>query len=452
MKHTHIAAAAAALALFLAAGTPAGAQSAKEMEGYFAATLRGESAAPKGKEVSTRKTQAARAKVWKAWTRANAADLDSLWSAHAPLAERRHSAWRLPAETAPVTVMPFYHGTKGSKPEAGYPLFLYLHGSGPKEAEWKTGLALAQRFADAPSAYLIPQIPNEGPWYRWYQRAKQAAWERMLRLALLDPAVDPSRLYVFGISEGGYGSQRLASFYADYWAAAGPMAGGEPLQNAPAENLSHMPLSLLTGQLDNGFYREKLTRYTRAALDSLAALCPGCYTHRVELQPGRGHAIDYRPTTPWLSQFRREAQPLSYAWEDYEMDGRRRSGFYNIEVLSRHDSTVRQRYDVECDTAQNAVRITVRDVRYTVTERDSVYGIALKFARAYAPAAGVRLRVYLSERLAHLSRPVRVYLNGRLAYEGALRPDTRAMQRSVALFHDPLRVFPAAVEVSTDGL
>ena len=109
-----------------------------------------------------------------------------------------------------------------------YPLFLYLHGSGPRDQEFQTGLLLAKRFADAPSVYFIPQIPQEGKWYRWWQRSKQWAFEKLLRQWLLSASVDPNRLYVFGISEGGYGSQRLASFYADYWAAAGPMAGGEP--------------------------------------------------------------------------------------------------------------------------------------------------------------------------------------------------------------------------------
>lgn len=65
-----------------------------------------------------------------------------------------------------------------------------------------------------------------GDYYRWWQKAKQFAWEKMLRLAFVSGKINPNKVYFFGISEGGYGSQRLASFYADYLAAAGPMAGG----------------------------------------------------------------------------------------------------------------------------------------------------------------------------------------------------------------------------------
>ena len=128
-----------------------------------------------------------------------------------------------------------------------------MHGSGSKVQEWATGLALGKRFADAPSVYFIPQIPNEGQWYRWWQKGKQFVWDKLLRQTLLRNDINANRLYVFGISEGGYGSQRLASFYADYWAAAGPMAGGEPLKNAPAENLANTAFSLRTGAKDKGF-------------------------------------------------------------------------------------------------------------------------------------------------------------------------------------------------------
>lgn len=96
----------------------------------------------------------------------------------------------------------------------------------------ETGLNICSRFDDAPSVYFIPQIPNEGGYYRWWQKAKQYAWEKLFRQALVSGHVNPDKLFIFGISEGGYGSQRLASFYADYLAGAGPMAGGEPLKNA----------------------------------------------------------------------------------------------------------------------------------------------------------------------------------------------------------------------------
>ena len=83
------------------------------------------------------------------------------------------------------------------------------------------------------------------------------------------------------------------------------MAGGEPLKNAPAENLSNIGFSLLTGDQDYGFYRNILTRYTAESLDSLKDMFPHEFNHQVKLIPGKGHHIDYRPMTPWLSQYKR---------------------------------------------------------------------------------------------------------------------------------------------------
>lgn len=354
-----------------------------------------------------------------------------------------HFTWQLPAELEPNAEWNYYWGRKGQA-EGTMPLYIYLHGSGPRDMEWQTGYRLAQWFDDAPCYYYIPQIPQEGPWYRWYQRSKQWAYEQLLQYALASDSIDPDRIYLFGISEGGYGSQRLASFYADYLAAVGPMAGGEPLKNAPAENCSHIGFSLLTGALDKGFYRDELTYWTQQAFDSLQVRNPGRYAHRINLIPGRGHSIDYRLTTPWLSHFRRNAQPRTFDWEDFEMDGRRREGFYNLQVLRRSDA-YRQMYRMAIDG--QTVRLTVEDIAYTTTQLDSVWGIEMCFARTFTPSTTGKVRLYLSEELVDLTQPVTVYLNGRKAFHGRLDLDERWLHESLKLFGDPRRIFPAAVEL-----
>lgn len=420
------------------------AQNQGDIECYFTQTFNNSNAvvAPSAR-VSVSRLNAKRALVWQAWCKANKAA-----AYHLPATDSLGSTtdkWLLPDTLEPHAVMPFYYGCKGSKPEAGYPLYVYLHGSGPKQQEWQTGLILAKRFTDAPSLYFIPQIPNEGEWYRWWQRSKQVAWSNLLREAMLSPDVNPNRLYVFGISEGGYGSQRLASFYADYWAAAGPMAGGEPLKNAPVENLENIGFSFRTGANDAGFYRNRLTGYTKEALDSMEALYPAGFRHKIELIPGRQHFIDYSVTTPWLSHFTRNPYPKHFIWEDFEMDGLHRTGFYNIKVNKRPATECRTRYDV--NIAANEVNIVVEDVHYTTVERDPVYGIELKFARHYTPARGGSFTLYLDEHLVDLSQPVKVVVNGKTICERRLRLDVKNMVQSLATYFDPERIYPAAVEV-----
>ena len=155
--------------------------------------------------------------MWETWKAANEAFAEEKLIDLKPLSETSLGRWVLPENLERDAVMPYYWGTKGEgKPKDGFPLYLYLHGSGDKHQEWATGLTLCTRFDDALSAYFIPQIPNEGEYYRWWQKAKQFAWEKLLRQSLVSGQIDPDRMYIFGISEGGYGSQRLASFYADY--------------------------------------------------------------------------------------------------------------------------------------------------------------------------------------------------------------------------------------------
>lgn len=432
--------------LFCLASQQFQAQELSSLTDYFTQVLKGQhpSVVPE-ERFSLKQIEAHTAQVWQAWKEANQRfnepcliALDSLSAAH-------NGQWQLPDSLEPHAALPYYYGCKGSKPSGGYPLFLYLHGSGPKQQEWATGLTLAQRFQDSPSAYFIPQIPNEGEWYRWWQKSKQFAWARLLRQALLSNDINPQKLYVFGISEGGYGSQRLASFYADYWAAAGPMAGGEPLKNAPVENLENIGFSFRTGANDAGFYRNLLTRYTKEALDSLEALYPSGFRHKVELIPGRQHFIDYSPTTPWLSLFSRTACPTHFIWEDFEMDGLHREGFYNLKIEKRPSDSLRTRYEVNIEG--NRVNVVIEDVHYTTTERDPMYGIELKFQRTYTPTTGGEITLFFNSKLVDLSRPIYISINGKRVFNSVAKLDVKNMLRSVATFFDPERIFPVGVRV-----
>lgn len=362
------------------------------------------------------------------------------------LSKANVTTWTLPDSLEPNAKMNFYLGVKGDMPKDGYPVFLYLHGSGPREHEWANGLRLAKMFQDGPSMYIVPQIPQEGAWYRWWQRSKQWTWERILRILMSMPEVDKNRIYVFGISEGGYGSQRLASFYADYWAAAGPMAGGEPLINAPVENLAHVPLSFLTGDKDYMFYRHLLTKTTGEKLDSMQRLFPNEYKHRVELIPDKGHSIDYTPTTPWLAQHKRNAQPRHFIWENLEMDGLKRNAFYNLQVLEETDA-YRTRYEFTAN-ADNSIDIKVDGVKYNATWKDPHWGIDMLFSKDLTPAQHGNLRVFLSDQLVDLKKKVTVRINGKQVFCGKVKSSKKTRKLSQELWGDPMRDFKHAVEVN----
>lgn len=418
---------------------------------FFSARLNGEySVFDEGVTLEAFGSDDSEAAVWDLWKQANDSFTEDKLPSMKPLSNPSVGRWPLPADLEPSARMPFYWGSKGDKPENGYPLFLYLHGSGNKQQEWATGLSLCQDFEDSPSVYCIPQIPNTGDWYRWWQKSKQYAWEKLLRLAFLSGEIDPDRVYFFGISEGGYGSQRLASFYADYLAGAGPMAGGEPLKNAPAENCANMAFSLRTGEFDSGFFRNTLTEYTNDAFDALEAEHPGLYVHNIELIPGMGHGIDYFPTTPWLSSYKRNPYPTYVNWENFDMDGRFRDGFGNIQVLERSGENTRTRYVLS--RSGNEVSLNVDDIEYTTIETDPYYGIEMKFSRKYTPATKGRIRLYFNDRMVDASEDVVLTVNGTEAFRGKLEASVDNMVNSCALFFDPMRVYPYSVDIDLSEL
>ena len=435
-----------ALACGLAFVATAGlsAQTPQEMAAYFAQRIGQPSVftPAQGASLSPDALASARDRVWTAWQEANARLDEPKLPPLLPLTADTKGALALPDSLEPAATMDYYWGSKGGQPAAGWPVYIYLHGSGPREREWSNGLKFATLFEDAPSAYFVPRIPNEGGYYRWWQRSKQWAWSWLLRQLMLDDRLDARKIYVFGISEGGYGSQRLASFYADYWAAAGPMAGGEPLKNAPAENCRNIGFSLLTGADDTGFYRNELSALVQAAFDSLQALHPDAYRHRVELLPGQGHNFDYRLTTPWLRAFERNPWPRKFSWEDFEMDGWHRTGFYNL-VVNRRPGDLRTRYDVEI--AGNRIDLTISEVHYQTVRTDPKWGIELEFARTYTPATGGELTLYLDEHLVDLRQEVSVYVNGKQVYRGRVACSVGSMMESLATFYDRERIYPASI-------
>ena len=424
----------------------------QEMLQFFRSHLAGTKAnLPQGVLTAPQLDQAEQ-EVWNIWKEANSSDIRQYLPNQTTLQiSSKSSKWVLPDEfdggNRYPAVLKFYWGYKGAKPNEGFPLFVYMHGSGSKEQEWATGLQLASSFQDGPSLYFIPQIPNVGRLYRWWQSSKQFAWERLFRLSLASGEVDPHRIYIFGISEGAYGSQRLASYYADYLAGAGPMAGGEPLPNAPVENCEHIAFSLRTGANDLDFYRKQFTQKAKEAFDKLEQMHPGKFKHRIEVIPGYGHGIDYRPTTPWLRQYARTAQPKTVHWEDYPVDNQYRKGFYNLEPLKRPTNQTERCYYEE-EIKGQTIDLRIRIPEYHTTEATEMWSLPLSFTRSYTEATGGKIRLYLSRQLVNLDQEITVRLNGKEVYRGVLQPNYSALASSCALFGDPLRLFSAMLELS----
>lgn len=127
------------------------------------------------------------------------------------------------------------------------------------------------------------------------------------------------------------------------------------------------------------------------------------------------------------------------------MYGRHRTGFYNLKVneTSRNNDEERTCYEVKI--SGNTIELKVENVTYTTTH--AIYNIPMLFERSYTPATKGSVTLFLNEQLFDLSKPVKVVVNGKEAFNGKVKPTVEAMVESCAEYFDPERVFPAKVQV-----
>ena len=114
----------------------------------------------------------------------------------------------------------------GKKKGQEWPLMLFLHGAGERGSDLnkvkKHGPPkLAGAGKDLGFIIVSPQCPD-GDW--WTEKGE-------MLIHLLDDiqagyAVDPNRVYLTGLSMGGYGTWTLGAAYPDRFAAMVPICGG----------------------------------------------------------------------------------------------------------------------------------------------------------------------------------------------------------------------------------
>jgi predicted peptidase len=140
------------------------------------------------------------------------------------------------------------HDYKGDK---AYPTILFLHGAGERTGGKKEpvevgiGTAIKKHEKDFPFLVVIPQA--EKTWQAGSPDAKRAL--AMLAEVEKDYKVDPKRVYLTGLSMGGFGTWSLAIAHPDKWAAIVPICGrGDTKQ---AAKIKDIPCWCFHGDADN---------------------------------------------------------------------------------------------------------------------------------------------------------------------------------------------------------
>ena len=141
-----------------------------------------------------------------------------------------------------LAFLPKTYSAKG----APVPLIIFLHGSGERGSDlskvkaWGPP-AIADKQPDFPFMVVSPQAPA-GEW--WHANLLKA----MIDEVLARYNVDRSRVYLTGISMGGYGAWDLAINYPNYFAAIAPICGGG--NTIRISQLKHVPAWVFHGLKD----------------------------------------------------------------------------------------------------------------------------------------------------------------------------------------------------------
>lgn len=146
------------------------------------------------------------------------------------------------------------------------PLLIFFHGAGERgddnQAQLKHGTSQILEFTKTnkqPAIIVAPQCPNGKQWVNtpWgdlsHTMPEHPSEPMQLAIDLLDSLVqnlpvDQSRIYVSGLSMGGYGSWDIIQRRPHFFAAAYIVCGGA--DTARAASLKHLPIWFFHGSDD----------------------------------------------------------------------------------------------------------------------------------------------------------------------------------------------------------
>jgi predicted peptidase len=155
------------------------------------------------------------------------------------------------------------------------PLVLFLHGAGDKLDRMKrNGLPRqVERKKDYPFILVAPESPGRG----WNPRSLNT----LLDDVVSKYKVDKDRVYVTGLSMGGFGTWSLIAASPDRFAAAIPICGGGSPGNA--KKLKDMPIWVFHGAKDETVPASRSEAMVKALKDA------GSDKVKFTLYPDAGH-------------------------------------------------------------------------------------------------------------------------------------------------------------------
>jgi dienelactone hydrolase len=307
-----------------------------------------------------------------------------------------------------------------------------LHGAG------FTGDAYLERWQTRLNEQYILACPTlpQGNW--WTREAADVVLATLHAVQSLYH-VDPDRIFLTGMSNGGIGVYLIGSHYAPLFAGLAPMASGLDDVLLPfLKNLRHTPVYVIHGTQDQVMpvelsrtIAQELTRlgypYTYREHDRTHPVAGGHYFPREEL-PDLIAWFDaqHRESLSKTLTVVRDATHLSpFAW--VRIDSTDRIAAFSDNLVDRRDDAIKNRVYAKFDAEiVGPNRIEVR------TERVRRYSL------------------FLNQDLVDLAKPLTVVTNGQVSYEGPVTPSIVTVLREARRRHDRALLFPVVLTIAVD--
>lgn len=316
------------------------------------------------------------------------------------------------------------------QPSKGYAMIVCLHGAG------FTGDAYLERWqARLGEGYILacPTYPA-GAWFTRHAEDLVLATIRHVRQRY---HVDPDRIFLTGMSNGGIGAWLIGTHHAPLFAGLAPMAGGLDDVLMPfVANLRNTPVYIIHGAKDQVMPVE----LSRSIVRELATLgYPYIYREHQGEHPMAGGHYFPREELPalvtWLNAQRRDPLPAKltlvreasrfqpFGW--VRLDATDPIAAFSDDLIDKRDERIKQREYARLEaTIVSANRIEVN------TERIQRYSL------------------FLNDRLIDPAKPVTIVTNGRVSFEGTLTASLETLLRQARLRQDPRQLFPFHVAVA----
>lgn len=315
-------------------------------------------------------------------------------------------------------------------PSKSFGLVVCLHGAG------FTGAAYLERWQGRlGEGYLLacPTYPS-GAWFTRRAEELVLATIRELRTRY---HVDPDRIFLTGMSNGGIGTWLIGMHHAPLFAGIAPMASGLDDVLMPfLANLRNTPIYIIHGAKDQVMPVE-LSRSIARELDRLGY----SYTYREherEHPMAGGHYFpkeELPDLVMWLNGLRRGPLPArltvvreashfqSFNW--LRLESTDPIAAFSEDLVDKRDERIKRREYAKLDAS--------------IVETNRIEVIAER-VRRYS--------IFLNDRLVDFSKPVTVLTNGQVSFTGMVTPSLETLLRQARLRQDPRELFSVQLTIA----